>query len=63
MTITKSQGQNLEKVIVWFDTNSAPPGAAYVALSRIKKNEELITLTPIKSAHVQPVTKYNTPSK
>ena len=56
LTMTKSLGQNLKKVILWFDTNSAPPGTAYVALSRIKKNDELITITRIKPSHVQPVT-------
>lgn len=36
ITICKSQGQTLDNVIVWFDTNSLGQGAAYVALSRVK---------------------------
>ena len=36
MTITKSQGQNIKSIIIWFDTINVPKGGAYVALSRIR---------------------------
>ena len=55
MTITKSQGQNLQSAIIWFDTINVPKGGAYVALSREKKCDDLTVLTPIKPEHITPV--------
>ena len=56
MTMTKSQGQTLDKVIVWFDSNKVGPGSAYVALSRVRRKEDLIVITRMLSAHITPVT-------
>ena len=41
-TITKIQGQNMKKVILWLDCEKVPKGGAYVALSRIRKHEDLL---------------------
>ena len=46
MTICKSQGQTLDNIIVCFDTASLGPGAAYVALSRVKTLNSIKFLTP-----------------
>ena len=56
MTRTKSQGQTLDKVIVSFDSNKVGPGSAYVALSRIRRREDLIVITRMLYAHITPVT-------
>lgn len=56
LTITKSQGMNLNTVIIWFDCNKLPTGSAYVALSRIRRGRDLILLTPMLENHVTPVT-------
>ena len=55
LTITKSQGQNLN--IIWFDCDTVPRGSAYVALSRIKRQTNFILMTPILSKHCRPVVK------
>ena len=57
LTITKLQGQNLNKVIIWFDCETVPRGSAYVALFRIKRQTDLILMTPILSKHCRPVVK------
>ncbi|XP_022809932.1 LOW QUALITY PROTEIN: conglutin beta 1-like [Stylophora pistillata] len=44
-TICKVQGQNLGKVIVWLDSAFVPEGAAYVAISRLRKLDDLPFLT------------------
>jgi len=40
-TISKIQGQNMKKIILWLDCEKVPKGAAYVALSRIARHEDL----------------------
>ena len=55
LTITKAQGQTLQKVIIWFDTTNTPVGCGYVALSRVRRADDLIPLTPIRPQHVKPV--------
>ena len=45
LTICKSQGQTLPNVILWFDCTYVPAGAAYVALSRVRKLDNLRFLT------------------
>jgi hypothetical protein len=55
MTITKSQGMNLSRVIIWFDCDNVPEGSAYVALSRIQRLEDLVLLTPILRCQIKPV--------
>ena len=56
MTICKSQGQTLNNIIVWFDMACVGPGAAYVALSRVKTINSIKFLTPLQMSHFQPVT-------
>ena len=56
LTICKCQGQTLDNVIVWFDTASLGPGAAYVALSQVKTFNSVKFLTPLQMSHFQPVT-------
>lgn len=36
-TITKSQGQNIKHLIVWFDGDLVPAGTAYVGLSTVQQ--------------------------
>jgi ATP-dependent exoDNAse (exonuclease V) alpha subunit len=47
-TMCKAQGQTLEK-------DTTPPGAAYVAMSRVKTLSDLYFLTPLKTSHFTPV--------
>jgi ATP-dependent exoDNAse (exonuclease V) alpha subunit len=54
ITICKSQGQTLDNVVVWFDTNSLGPGGAYVALSRVKALQNIKFLTPLQMSHFHP---------
>ena len=56
MTICKSQGQTLHNIIVWFDTATLGPGATYVALSRVKRLNNIKFLTPLRMSHFHPVT-------
>ena len=53
ITICKSQGQALENVVVWFDTNSLGEG---VALSRVSILQSITFLTPLQLSHFYPVT-------
>lgn len=55
ITICKSQGQTLPKVIVWFDKEIIPPGTGYVALSRVRKRADILFLTPLKPNFFIPV--------
>lgn len=55
ITIFKSQGQTLENVVLWFDTDRLGEGAAYVALSRVKSFQNIKFLTPLQMSHFQPV--------
>ena len=59
LTMTKSQGQNLAKVLLWFDSPKCAPGCAYMALSRVRKLQDLHILTPIRRSQVIPVTADN----
>ena len=54
-TMCKAQGQTLSKVISWFDIDAIPPGTAHVALSRVKKLEDILFLTALKTAFFRPV--------
>lgn len=54
-TMCKAQGQTLDKAVLWFDTNKTPPGAAYVALSRVKSLSDIWFLMPLKSCQFTPV--------
>ena len=55
ITICKSQGQTLNKVIIWFDCARIPEGAAYVALSRVRKLENMYFLIKSHQQHYNPV--------
>lgn len=59
MTICKSQGQTLDNLVVWFDTPLLGPGAAYVALSRVKTLDSIKFLTPLQISHFQTVSFQN----
>lgn len=54
-TMCKPQGQTLQKAILWFDIDRTPPGAAYVALSRVKKLDDLFFLIAFHPSHFTPV--------
>lgn len=53
LTIHKAQGMTLEKVIVDTGTGAFCHGQLYVALSRVRKFENLILKTPIKRSDIQ----------
>ena len=54
MTICKTQGANIHKLIVWFDCPMVPTGMGYVALSRVRKSEDIRILTPITADQLRP---------
>ena len=55
LTMLKSQGPTLSKVIICFDSNKVGEGLGYVALSRIRHRNDLILITPMKEIHIKPV--------
>ena len=55
MTICKTQGANIKKLIVWFDCTTVPSGMGYVALSRIRKSEDIKIMTPVVADQLTPV--------
>lgn len=55
LTITKAQGQTLESAIVWLDSRIVPAGGAYVALSRIRKMDNLRFLVSSERIQYNPV--------
>ena len=55
LTMPKSQGQTLSKVIIWFDSDKLSKGLGCAALSRIRCRSDLILIIPIKEVHVKPV--------
>ena len=54
-SICKVQGQNLGKVILWLDAAFAPEGAAYVAISRLRKLDDLLFLTKTNPEQYHPL--------
>ena len=56
ITICKAQGQTLNKVVLWIDTERTPPGTAYVAFSRVKRLSDLYFLTELFPQQFTPVT-------
>ena len=54
MTICKTQGANIRKLLVWFDCPTVPSGMGYVALSRVRKSEEIKIMTPIVADQLNP---------
>ena len=53
-TMCKAQGQTLPKGILWFDPDIIPPGTAYVALSRVRKLDDVSFLTPLRTSFFKP---------
>ena len=54
MTICKTQGANIRKLLVWFDCPTVPSGMGYVALSRVRKSEDIKIMTPIVADQLNP---------
>ena len=54
MTIYKTQGANIKKLIVWFNCPTVPSRLGYVALSRVHKSEDIKILTPIVADQLTP---------
>ena len=54
-TICKIQGQTLSKIVVWLDCKTVPNGAAYVALSRIRRLNDLLFLVMPESRQMKPI--------
>lgn len=55
MTISKSEGATIDKLIVWMDCETVPTGLGYVALSRVRRAEDIHFLTPLHPGHFIPV--------
>ncbi len=47
ITIGKAQGQTLNKVVIWIDTERTPSGTAYVAVTRVKRLSDFYFLTEL----------------
>lgn len=54
MTICKTQGANIRRLLVWFDCPTVPTGMGYVALSRVRKAADIAILTPIVAEQLTP---------
>ena len=54
MTIYKTQGANIRKLLLWFDCPTVPSGMGYVALSRVRKSEDIKIMTPILADQLNP---------
>ena len=55
LTMSKSQGQTIHTVIPWFESPKILLGTGYMALSRIRRQEDLLIITRILSPHIRPV--------
>lgn len=55
LTICKSQGGTLPKVLLWLDSPVVPKGTAYVGLSRVRKLEDIRFVTRMLRAQITPV--------
>ena len=56
-TMCKAQGQTLKKVVLWFDIDAIPPGTAYVALSRVKTQNDILFLNKMVPTFFTPVSR------
>ena len=55
LTMRKSQGQTFHTVIPWFESPKVVLGTGYMALSRIRRQEDLLIITRILNSHTRPV--------
>lgn len=55
VTISKTQGATLAKVLLWLDCPAVPPGIAYVGMSRVRKLDDIRFVTRMLSSQVIPV--------
>ena len=55
LTMCKSEGQTLHSVILWFDSPKVGLGRGYIALSRIRRQKDLLIVTRILTSHIRPV--------
>lgn len=53
MTICKTQGANIKQLVVWFDC-PVPKGMGYVALSQVRKSQDIRLLTLITAEQLTP---------
>ena len=53
----KPQGQTLNKAVLWFNIDNISPGMAYVALSRVKRQEDILFLNRLNPPFFTPVTR------
>jgi len=51
----KVQGQTLKKIMLWLDCPKVPEGAAYVALSRKRKLDDLFFMVQAVPQQFSPV--------
>ena len=56
-TMCKAQGQTLNKAVLWFDIANISPETAYVALSRVKRQEDILFLNRLTPPFFTPVTR------
>lgn len=55
MTILKSEGATIDKLLVWMDCSHVPEGLGYVALSRVCALADIAFLTPLIRTQFRPV--------
>ena len=54
MTICKTKGASIKKLIVWFDCPTVPKGMEYMALSRVRKSKYIKILSPMVTEQLTP---------
>ena len=55
MTISKSEGATIDKLLVWMDCTHVPEDLGYVALSRVRVLADIAFLTPMCPTQFMPV--------
>ena len=56
-TMCKAQGQTLDKAVLWFDIDNISSGMAYVAVLRVKRQEDIVFLNRLNPPFFTPVTR------
>lgn len=56
MTIFKVQGKTLPNIVLWLDNHIISPGAAYVALSRVRCHNNIRLLQEVSRNQLAPIT-------